>query len=184
MSTADWQPRLTSRFLILRPLQPSDWPALFGVAKDRYIWEQHPSNDRWQEPVFRRFFDDALASGGAMVAVLPEANRIIGSSRFDPRRAGPGEVEIGWTFLAREHWGGRTNAVMKRMMLEHAFGQVERVIFMVGEGNGRSRRAMEKIGARLTERTYTADTPGAATHVIYAMERAHFESGPMSRTPV
>ncbi len=61
-------------------------------------------------------------------------------------------------------------------MLTHAFEFVERVIFMVGEGNLRSRRAMEKIGGRLIERTYTADAPGSTLHVIYAIDRADFAS--------
>lgn len=55
-------------------------------------------------------------------------------------------VEIGWTFLARSHWGGRYNGEMKRLMLEHAFRFVSRVVLLVGPENFRSRRAAEKIG--------------------------------------
>ncbi len=112
MPTFDLQPTLISSDLVMRPLVEGDWTELFAVAGDPQIWAQHPYHDRWQEPVFRRFFADALDSGGAMVATLPGSGRIIGSSRFDARRAGPGEIEIGWTFLAREYWGGRMNAVM------------------------------------------------------------------------
>ena len=43
------------------PCAADDWDALFAVASDPLIWEQHPAHDRWQEPVFRAFFDDALA---------------------------------------------------------------------------------------------------------------------------
>ena len=56
-------------------------------------------------------------------------------------------VEIGWTFLARAYWGGRYNGEMKRLMLEHAFRSVDRVIFIIGPENRRSQRAVEKIGA-------------------------------------
>jgi RimJ/RimL family protein N-acetyltransferase len=38
---------------------------------------------------------------------------------------------------------------MKRLMLEHAFGFVESVVFLVGPENMRSRRAVEKIGGVL-----------------------------------
>jgi RimJ/RimL family protein N-acetyltransferase len=31
------------------------------------------------------------------------------------------EIEIGWTFLARRHWGGHINGEIKRLMLIHAF---------------------------------------------------------------
>ena len=64
-------------------------------------------------------------------------------------RCEPGEVEIGWTFLARRLWGGRFNGAMKRLMLDHAFRFVDTVIFRIGETNLRSRRAVEKIGGRL-----------------------------------
>ena len=59
------------------------------------------------------------------------------------------EVEIGWTFLERAFWGGAINAEMKSLLLGHAFRFVERVVFVVGETNWRSRKAMEKIGGRL-----------------------------------
>lgn len=35
---------------------------------------------------------------------------------------------------------------MKRLMLRHAFGFVDRVVFLVGPTNYRSQRAVEKIG--------------------------------------
>jgi hypothetical protein len=39
---------------------------------------------------------------------------------------------------------------MKDLMLRHAFRFVERVVFLVGPDNMRSRRAMEKIGGIAT----------------------------------
>ena len=56
------------------------------------------------------------------------------------------EVEIGWTFLARSHWGGRYKGQMKDLMLQHAFRFVNCVVFVVGPQNLRSQRAVEKIG--------------------------------------
>jgi len=143
----DRQPSLSGDLLDLRPLRASDWEALFAVASDPLIWEQHPDSDRYQEEVFRRFFDEALASGGALVALDRADGRIIGSSRYhgyDPEKS---VVEIGWTFLARKYWGGRYNGEMKRLMLEHAFRSVDRVLFIIGPTNRRSQRAVEKIGA-------------------------------------
>ncbi len=71
---------------------------------------------------------------------------MIGSSRYYGYSAERSEVEIGWTFLARSHWGGRYNREMKRLMLDHAFRFVDRVAFLVGPQNLRSQRAVEKIG--------------------------------------
>jgi RimJ/RimL family protein N-acetyltransferase len=72
--------------------------------------------------------------------------RVIGSSRFYGYNEQKSEIEIGWTFLARSHWGGIYNREMKQLMLRHAFRFVNRVIFLVGTQNLRSQRAMEKIG--------------------------------------
>lgn len=142
----DRQPTLRGEFLELRPLRPDDFEALFRVASDPLIWEQHPERTRYQEATFRTFFQDALSSGGALIAIDRATGEIIGSSRYhgyDPARR---VVEIGWTFLARAYWGGRYNGEMKRLMLEHAFPWVTRVIFVIGPENRRSQRAVEKIG--------------------------------------
>jgi RimJ/RimL family protein N-acetyltransferase len=166
------QPHLTGALIELRPAIASDFDALFAVASDPLIWEVHPAHDRWQEPVFRAFFDDGLASGGMLVAIDRATGGVIGSSRYDFTRAEPGEVEIGWTFLARSYWGGRYNGEMKALMLAHAFASVERVILLVGDTNFRSRRAVEKIGGYLTPREHHADMAGrTVTHVVYAIER-------------
>jgi RimJ/RimL family protein N-acetyltransferase len=177
------QPTLEGERLVLRPLRPDDWNALFAVASDPLIWEVHPANDRWQEPVFRAYFDDALAQGGALAVIDKDSRAIVGSSRFQNHEPEDGgSVEIGWTFLARSHWGGRHNAEMKRLMLAHALASVERAVFRVGETNWRSRRAMEKIGGRLTDRIDITQLPaGPAKHVIYEIDRASFASGPLSR---
>jgi N-acetyltransferase len=145
----DRQPALRGDLLELRPLRAEDWDALFSVAADPLIWEQHPASDRWKEPVFREFFRVAMESGGALVAIDRRDGRIIGSSRYVGYQPEASEVEIGWSFLARSHWGGRYNGEMKRLMLDHAFAFVERVVFVIGPENRRSRRAVEKIGGVL-----------------------------------
>ena len=145
----DLQPTLRGDLLELRPLRAEDFADLFAVASDPLIWEQHPASDRYKEEVFRDFFREALESGGAFVAVDVRDGRIIGSTRFFGYDAQRREVEIGWTFLARSHWGGRYNGEMKRLMLEHAFQSLDRVVFLVGPRNLRSRRAVEKIGGVL-----------------------------------
>ena len=144
----DRQPVLEGERLILRPLVPADWDALFAVASDPLIWQQHPAHDRWREPVFRAFFDDALANQGALVAIDRASGAVIGSSRFQGlEEGGGGSVEIGWTFLARSHWGGTYNHEMKRLMLAHALASLAEVRFLVGETNTRSRRAQWKAEA-------------------------------------
>jgi RimJ/RimL family protein N-acetyltransferase len=140
------QPTLKGQLVELRPLRAEDFPALYAVAADPLIWEQHPSHDRYQEPVFRVYFQEALESGGALLAMDSQTGQVIGSSRFHGYNEIKSEIEIGWTFLARSHWGGRYNGEMKRLMLRHAFRFVIRVVFLVGAHNLRSQRAVENIG--------------------------------------
>ena len=143
----DLQPHLKGELIELRPLAPADWEKLFAVASDSLIWEQHPEPDRYKKDVFRIFFKEALESGGAFVIIDRQTQHIIGSTRFYGYDPDQSEIEIGWTFLARKCWGGRFNAEMKRLLLNHAFKFVESVVFLVGEENVRSQKAMEKVGA-------------------------------------
>src|SRR5215831_5142004 len=134
----DLQPVLKGDLLELRPLRAEDYPALYAVASDPLVWEQHPARDRYKEDVFKELFRGALESGGALVAIDSKDGRVIGSSRFHGHDEGKSEVEIGWTFLARSHWGGVYNGEMKRLMLRHAFQFVSSVVFVVGSQNLRS----------------------------------------------
>ena len=140
------QPILKSEILEVQPLRADDFDELYAVASDPLIWEQHPNFDRYQRDVFRKFFDEALESGSAFVVLDRKNNQVIGSSRFHCYDLERSEIEIGWTFLARSHWGGTYNRELKRLMLTHAFKFVDNVIFFVGSTNTRSQRAIEKIG--------------------------------------
>lgn len=142
----DLQPTLRGNLVELRPLRASDFDALYAVASDPLIWEQHPERDRYREEVFRRFFSEAMESGGAFLILDRASGKVIGSTRYFGYDEQQSEIEIGWTFLARSCWGGRYNGEMKRLMLEHAFQFVEHVVFLVGPQNLRSRKAVENIG--------------------------------------
>jgi RimJ/RimL family protein N-acetyltransferase len=142
----DSQPVLKGERIELRPLAASDFDALRDVASDPLIWVQHPDQTRYEPEGFRVFFERAMASGGALLVLDVATQRVIGSSRFHGYDEAASEVEIGWTFLARSHWGGSYNREMKHLMLRHAFRFVRRVVLLVGPRNFRSQRAVEKIG--------------------------------------
>lgn len=144
-----FQPTLVGQSLSLRPLLETDFEGLYKVASDPLVWEQHPEPDRCERPVFERFFQKAMESGGALAAVQNSSGRLVGSSRYYELDPEGRSVAIGYTFLARDLWGGVSNREMKRLMLRHAFHWVDVVWFHVGAGNLRSRKAMEKLGAVL-----------------------------------
>ena len=163
---------LQGQLLGLRPLRKEDFHDLYAVASDPLIWEQHPANDRHKEDVFKEFFREALESGGALIAIGSQDGKIIGSSRFHGYAEEKSEIEIGWTFLARSHWGGSYNREMKHLMLRHAFRFVDSVVFLVGPQNLRSQRAMEKIGG---VRVGSRRNASGRDSLVYQITRATFE---------
>lgn len=162
----DKQPILQGKLIELRPLRDEDFASLYAAADDPLVWEQHPVKNRHQEAGFREFFTDAMASGGALVAIDAETQQVIGSSRF--HGAEENEIEIGWTFLARSHWGGAYNRELKQLMMRHAFRFVDSVVLYVSPENLRSQRAVEKIGGVLEV------TPDAEGRLVYRITASDF----------
>lgn len=168
---------------MLRPTRPDDWAAHWAIAADPLMWVVHPAWDRYQEPVFRAYFEANLASGGSLTTVDRATDAVIGASRYWEVDPATQSVEIGATYLARAHWGSEINREVKRLMITHALRAVDAVTFRVGATNIRSRRALEKIGARLTEHTDISMMAGMPTeHVIYEITRDEFAMGPLNAT--
>jgi len=140
------QPRLQNDLISLEPLQAGDFERLYAVAADPLIWEQHPSSDRYQRPVFENFFKGALESRGAFRVFDNTNGDLIGSSRYCDYDQAQRQISVGYTFIARSRWARHYNLALKTLMLDHAFKFVDRVTFKVGINNWRSRKAMEKLG--------------------------------------
>lgn len=157
------QPILRGPLLTLRPLEISDYEALYSAASDPLIWEQHPEPDRHKRHTFDRFFESGIKSRGALVAIDGMNGEIIGSSRYLEVAKRPNCIEIGYTFLKKSYWGGKYNFEMKKLMLNHAFENFAEVVFFIGETNYRSQRAVEKLGATLLERFTKISAGGAET---------------------
>lgn len=146
----DLQPTLENELLTIRPMENGDLEALYEVAKDLKIWEQHPCK-RYLKPEFEKFFVESIKSNGALVIIDKLTDEIIGSSRFKVFDGFSNQVEIGWTFLSRKYWGGKYNKSGKNLMIDHAFKYVDYIIFYVDKNNIRSQKAVEKINGRKIE---------------------------------
>lgn len=133
--------------MTLRPLRLDHFDALYAAASDPRIWELHPIPDRYRREVFDIYLNDAIQSGGALIATDNQTREVIGSSRFHGLDEQRREIEIGWSFLIRRCWGGSFNREMKQLMLTHAFASVDSVIFVIGPNNLRSQMAIRKVGA-------------------------------------
>lgn len=160
------QPSLSGKHVILRPLHSDDFEALRRIAADPLLWAQHPDPSRGTPEGFRALFDAALTSGGSLTALDVQKGVQVGCTRY-LRYIPATSVDIGFTFLSREYWGGVTNGEMKRLMLEHAFREVPEVHFRVAEGNVRSRRAVEKLGCEIIGHEPTPRY--GQIHVIYRL---------------
>jgi RimJ/RimL family protein N-acetyltransferase len=165
-----FDPVLTGPTVRLRPIRADEFEALYAVARDPLIWAQHPAKERSRRDVFEMWFADGLKHH-ALVVEEVATQRVIGSSRYYDWDPTAHEVAIGFTFLARDHWGGKTNAQMKQLMLDHAFTWARTVWFHVDPGNARSRRAIEKIGG-VYSHTASAGLVGAAPreYVFYRID--------------
>ncbi len=171
MSLFDYKPHLIGDRLSLKPLEFADFDGLYAVANDPLLWALHPSKDRYKVEVFSTYFDEALASNTALIARDNTSNAIIGTSRYHGLDRALSEIEIGWSFLARSHWGGIYNGEMKDLMLKHAFQWVQTVLLIIGEDNLRSQGAAEKIGGTLRKKTLQR---GQLVNVVYEINREKY----------
>jgi len=178
----DRQPVLEGERLLLRPLRAEDWPAFRSVASDPLIWELHPQSERWREPALSAYFAGLIDGKGALAVIDKVSGALIGASRYQYGSIDDGgTIEIGSTMLARSHWGGGTNREMKRLMIAHALQYVATVEFWAWLDNARSRRALEKIGARLVDRIEDVEMDGRIyPHAVYAINAESFAAGPLS----
>ena len=63
-------------------------------------------------------------------------------------------------------------------MLDHAFRFVDRVVFVVGEKNLRSQKALEKIGARFLKKAQSPARDGImAPNLVFVITREFYSFG-------
>lgn len=165
----EYQPVLQGDLVELRPLRSDDYARLYAVAADPLIWEQHPVKNRHEAESFESFFYESLASGGALIAIDRKTQRVIGSARFHGYDEHADEVEIGWVFLARSHWGGTYNGETTRLMVRHALRFVRRVVWLAARENVRSQRAVEKLGGK---RVGSRPDAGGRSSYVYELTEA------------
>ena len=168
----NWQPLLENDLLILRPLKAEDFDALFKVASDPLIWEQHPAKNRSTKEGFELYFNEGLAANTAFTVIDKKSGDVIGSTRFAPVKESANAIEIGWTFLGRQYWGNAYNKSMKALLMDYAFQFVDNVLFYIHEDNIRSQKAVEKLGGvRITQLDGVSLSARPTANVIYRIGR-------------
>lgn len=163
---------LRNELVILHPLVPEDFDRLYAVASDPLIWEQHPNKNRYRKEDFTTYFTGAIESKSAFIVCDATTGAVIGSSRFCDYNKENKTIEIGYTFLARSHWGGPYNKALKTVMLNYAFTFVDRVVFYIGAHNIRSQKSIVRFGAVKTgemEKEYYGEGP--KLNFIYQLDK-------------
>jgi RimJ/RimL family protein N-acetyltransferase len=145
---------LSGRYVRLVPLGPEQLPGLVASAADPEIWAYFRGGDLRTEAAMRTLITELLerqAKGTDLpFTVLDLMNdRPIGMSRYLEIDRPNSGVEIGGTWLGREHWRTPYNTEMKLLMLRYAFevGRVHRVQIKTDLRNERAQRAIERLGA-------------------------------------
>lgn len=169
------QPVLENEKAILYPLQNNDFEALYAVASDAKIWEQHPDNNRWKKNVFKTFFDLAIQSKGAFKIVNKNTGKIIGSTRFYNYNEQEDSIFVGFTFYAVSYWGKGINKSVKATMLDYIFQFVSKVYFHIGANNIRSQVAIMRIGAdKIGEEVVACSDGSKRVNFWYAISKENW----------
>ena len=145
---------LTGRFVRLEPLTREHTDALATFAYDPSLWAWTPTQ-ALDRTGLEAWVEEALAgerngSGLPFATVLLEKNLVVGSTRFLNIAPRDGRMEIGATWIGAPYQRSVVNTEAKLLMLQHAFETLgaTRVELKTHSGNVKSRRAIERIGAK------------------------------------
>ena len=153
---SDWlQPvRLAGRHATLEPLSLEQLDGLCAATRDGELWKLWytavPSPEGMRAEIERRL--DLQARGSMLpFATLDATGKLVGMTTFMNVDAVHRRVEIGSTWTARGAQRGPLNTECKSMLLTHAFETLGciAVEFRTHVFNQQSRRAIERLGARL-----------------------------------
>lgn len=146
--------QLEGENILLKPLTRDHFPELKRLASDKRIWQFY-SYDCSIPEVFDREFNKALEEREKnnqfpfIIFYKPEG-KIIGSTRLLYLQPAHRKLEIGWTWLHPDYWHTPINSECKALLLTYSFDTMKaiRVQLKTDETNRRSRRAIEKLGAK------------------------------------
>ena len=170
-----FRPMLEGETISLRPLRVNDFDELYDCASDIKIWEGHPSPDRYKLSEFRPYFKASTDSQACVVIIDKSVNKIIGLSRYYKIDTAPKDISIGFTFLARDYWGGTTNRELKTLMVDYALQYFPAVWFHVGLDNIRSQKATQNIGAKFVGKDSLVIAGKAGEWMCYKIDKESWD---------
>ncbi|HSM65703.1 MAG TPA: GNAT family protein [Ilumatobacteraceae bacterium] len=150
---------LTGRHVVLEPLRPDhvgDLAAAAAGDRTSFGYTQVPDGPQQTAAYVDWLLADLAAGNAGPFAQRRVADgRVIGCTRYlHPAwplgRSHPDEIEVGGTWLAADAQRSAVNTEAKLLLLTDAFERlgVQRVAICTDARNDRSRRAIERLGAR------------------------------------
>src|SRR6185312_7344496 len=140
---------LEGKAVRLEPLTMEHADALFAVAQNDEVWQYLAFDTPSTVDDIRRFIDVALSNAARgvdlpFVIVHRPDNRVVGSTRYMEIVPHDHALEIGWTWIERDHWRSVVNTEVKYLLLRHAFEVLDanRVQLKTDLRNVRSQQAI------------------------------------------
>jgi len=133
-----------------------------------------PNKRQIQKEVFQIFFDDAIRAQSSFVIIDKKTSEIIGTTRYYDYHPEKFSLAIGYTFIARQFWGGVYNLSSKKLLIDYAFQAVNSIFFHIGADNLRSQKAILKLGARKTKAMMVCHNDIHLPHFEYELKKTDF----------
>ena len=149
----DQVPPLENTRVLLRPFRPSDTEALRTIAFDEEIWRymiNRISNEEELEAWVQTVISGYQQGTRYTFMIIDKATgQLAGSTSYGNMSETDKRLEIGWTWLSKDHRGSGLNRHCKYLLLRYAFEvlQMERVELKGDALNMRSRKAILRLGA-------------------------------------
>lgn len=148
-------PYLENEFVRLSLLDLSNYEHLIDIAQQDKLVQYSPSDIATPEAL--KHYVQTAVDGYYQKNTIPfiiydkTKQQFAGSTRFGNIDWHNKVLHIGWTWIGKQFQGTGLNKCMKFLMLQYAFEDMkfEKVEFRIDERNARSRKAVEKIGAKL-----------------------------------
>lgn len=142
---------LEGRFVRLEPLAEEHAAGLLQAGRAPEVWTWMPRGPLTDVADARALVAGLRARPGAVPFAIVEraGGRVAGSTSYLAVSAPDRRVEVGYTWLAPEHWRTALNTECKLLLLARAFEAwgANRVELKTDLRNERSQRAIERLGA-------------------------------------
>jgi RimJ/RimL family protein N-acetyltransferase len=139
----------------LIPLKMTHTEELWETAKDEDLWTHYTFRRIENIDKFKEFLSGSLkeaesGKGFTFTIYDKQTGKAVGGTSFLDIQPASRSLEIGRTWIAKQLQGTGFNAECKYLLLKYCFEELKliRVFFKTDSNNIRSRKAMEKIGAK------------------------------------